>query len=133
VTTLSGLPLRFAIDDACCIAVDPRNSSMKLARCWAVDELARASSRERGRRLPHENRARRHPDSEVGDREQQGGHSTEDVRALGVDRPGAGAWWSRSAQSRNINNLYGEPAVVSRTQGAPRRATQPAGVPSFDY
>ena len=42
VTTMSGLPLRFAIDDACWIAVDPStDSSMKLLRWWAVDELAR--------------------------------------------------------------------------------------------
>jgi len=53
VRTISGLPPRSVSNDACCIDADPsRNSSMKLAKCLAVDELARASSRERGGRLP---------------------------------------------------------------------------------
>jgi hypothetical protein len=62
VTTMSGLALRFAIDDACWIAVDPStDSSMKLARWWAVDELARTSSRECGGRLPYGNWVSRRP------------------------------------------------------------------------
>ena len=53
VRTMSGLPPRLVSDAACCIdAFASRNSSMKLARLRAVDALARASSRERGGRVP---------------------------------------------------------------------------------
>jgi hypothetical protein len=53
VRTMSGLLSRLVKEDACCIDLDPsRNSSSQLARWRAVEELARASSRERGGRLP---------------------------------------------------------------------------------
>lgn len=47
VRTISGLPLRSVKDAASCIDADPENSSMKLPRWRAVEELARASSRDR--------------------------------------------------------------------------------------
>src|SRR5215207_4563058 len=52
VRTISGLPLRLVRADACCIDVFATPySSTKLARWLAVEELARASSRERGGRV----------------------------------------------------------------------------------
>ena len=52
VRTISGLPLRLVRADACCIDVfATAYSSTELARCRAVEELARASSRERGGRV----------------------------------------------------------------------------------
>jgi hypothetical protein len=52
VRTISGLPSRLVRADACCIDVFATPySSTELARLLAVDEVARASSRERGGRV----------------------------------------------------------------------------------